>query len=71
MTAIFLKEEQIWGDKALDIIKKYGTKAAATDLAVLLGAWVSGSGYKTSEGDLSSPSWSASSDAYGDVRCVY
>ncbi len=44
----FLEEEQIFGDKALDIIKKYGTKAKITDLAVIRGGYLNsdeGTGY--------------------------
>ena len=51
-----LTEEQIWGDKKgsgqLDVMKKYGTAVAATDLAVLLGASTIGEFYRTLEGDL-------------------
>ena len=36
----FLDEEQISGDKKLDILKKYGTKCAITDFAILLGGEV-------------------------------
>ena len=45
----FLTEEQVFGDKKLDILKKYGTKAAISDYAILLGGAVS-SDYYTSEG---------------------
>ena len=37
----FLDEEQVFGDKQLDIIKKYGTKCAITDFSILLGGYVS------------------------------
>ena len=46
----FLTEDQIFGNNALDIIKKYGTKAAITDFSILLGGTVSSTIY-TSEGD--------------------
>ena len=36
----FLTEEQVFGDKQLDILKKYGTKAAISDYAILLGGSV-------------------------------
>ena len=35
----FLTEEQVFGDKQLDILKKYGTKCAITDFSVLLGGY--------------------------------
>ena len=33
----FLTEEQCFGDKQLDILKKYGTRCAITDFSILLG----------------------------------
>ena len=45
----FLTKEQVFGDKQLDILKKYGTKCAITDFAILLGGFVA-SNYYTSEG---------------------
>jgi len=39
-----LSEEEIWGiwgNRQLDVLKKYGTASAITDLAILTGAWVS------------------------------
>ncbi len=33
------RAEQLWGNKALDVIKKYGTKAAQTELCLLLGGY--------------------------------
>lgn len=66
----FLKEDQIWGDDALDVMKRYGTKVAPTDLTVILGGWVTGDDDRTSENDLTCASWSASSLGNGDVRCV-
>lgn len=40
-----LEEKQIFGDKALDVIKKRGTRAAITDFAILLGGDVSNNYY--------------------------
>lgn len=58
----FLTAEQIWGDKALDIMKRCGTTCMATDLAKILGAWV--------ESGQNADWWSASSDrGVGNVRC--
>ena len=34
----FLTEEQCFGDKQLDILKKYGTKCAITDFSILF--WI-------------------------------
>lgn len=61
MDFTFLKKDQIWGDSALDVIKKYGTKVAPTDLVVVLGAYMKeGYGCRTSEGDLTCSTWSSS-----------
>ena len=69
MQTTFLTEDQIWGGSALDVIKKYGTKTALTDLAIALGGYM-GSGSTTSEGDKAGYVWSAS--AYDDdVRVVH
>lgn len=68
MQTTFLTEDQIWGGSALDVIKKYGTQTALTDLAIALGGYM-GSGSTTSEGDKAGYVWSAS--ANGDyVRVV-
>lgn len=37
MELTLLTEDQIWGDNALDVIKKYGTKTGCSDLMTLLG----------------------------------
>ena len=66
----FLTKEQIWGDDALEVMKRYGTKIAPTDLTVILGGYMTGEDYRTSEDDLTCASWSASSYGNGDVRCV-
>ena len=70
----FLTEEQIWGDKngkgQLDVMKKYGTEVAPTDLTVILGGYITGDGDHTSEDDLTCLSWSASSNDIAHVRCV-
>lgn len=70
MDFTFLKEDQIWGDDALDVMKRYGTKVAPTDLTVILGVYMTGGGDRTSEDDLTCASWSASSLGNGRVRCV-
>ena len=65
-----LSEEQIWGDDALDVMKRYGTKVAPTDLTVILGGYMTDGDTRTSEDDLTCASWSASSCEYGGVRFV-
>ncbi len=66
-----LSEEQIWGDDALDVMKKYGTKVAPTDLAILLGVGTYNS--RTSENDPACFCWYANEnqsphcvDCFGD-----
>ncbi|MBO5996971.1 MAG: hypothetical protein J6P93_00360, partial [Alphaproteobacteria bacterium] len=61
----FLTAEQIWSDDALDIMKRYGARVAPTDLAVILGGYMTKRSERTYEGDLTCASWSASSP--GDV----
>ena len=65
-----LKEEHIWGDKALQVMKSYGTKVGMSDLGVLLGGAVSKSDNTTSDGQRAGFVWSASSGVYGYVRAV-
>ena len=69
MDFTFLKEEQIWGDGALEVMKRYGTKVVPTDLALILGGSVYRGEDFTSEGDLTCISWTASSDL-GDFVCT-
>ncbi len=45
----FLTNDQIFGNKKLNVLKKYGTKCAITDFSILLGGYVSPDDY-TSEG---------------------
>ena len=71
MDVTFLKEDQIWGDDALEVMKRYGTKVAPTDLAVILGARMGVGHERTPEGDLTCLSWTASSSVDGLVRCVF
>lgn len=47
-----LEEKQIFGDNALDVIKKSGSKAAITDFAILLGGFVSDSNHITGYNSL-------------------
>ena len=71
MDFTFLREDQIWGDDALEVMKKYGTAVAPTDLTAILGGIMgSADGTKTSEGETTCSSWSASSAGNGSVRRV-
>ena len=74
MKSIFLKVEQIWGETALKIFEKYGTKAAISDYAIFTGGFVNND-YYTSEGNSlenrCGAYWSASPSASTSVRAVY
>lgn len=70
MEVTFLREEDIWGDRALEVIQAYGTKVGISDVAIALGTMM-GSGTKNSAGVASGVAWSASSDFYDHVRTVY
>ena len=69
----FLEEKQIWGDNALEIFKKYGTKCAITDFSILLGGYVSSDDH-TSEGtsmsDRTGWYWTRTDDGGNDARVV-
>lgn len=69
MRTTFLTEDQIWGSKALDVIKKYGIKTGLTDLAIALGGCM-GRGSTTSEGEKAGYVWSASAGYDDYVRVV-
>ena len=69
----FLTEEQVFGDKQLDILKKYGTKAAITDYSILLGAGVSRGIYSSEVNTLKDRVgwwWTKSSGGDNGVRVV-
>ena len=69
----FLTEEQIFGDKQLDILKKYGTACAITDFSILLGGYVNNY-YHTNEGntdkDRTCMWWTRTDDGDNDARVV-
>ena len=69
MNTTLLTEDQIWGNQALDVMKKYGTRTALTDLAIVLGGLM-GRSTTTSEGERSGYIWSASACYGGYVRTV-
>ena len=70
MEVTFLREEEIWGDRALEVIQAYGTKVGISDTAIALGTMM-GSGTKNSAGVASGLAWSASSGRNDYVRTVY
>ena len=70
MEVTFLREEDIWGDRALEVIQAYGTKIGISDVAIALGTMM-GSGTKNSAGVASGYAWSASSTSREYVRSVY
>ena len=69
MEVTFLREEDIWGDRALEVIQAYGTAVGISDVAIALGTCM-GSGTKNSAGVASGYAWSASSNKNGNVRTV-
>ena len=69
MKVTFLREEDIWGNNALEVMQAYGTKVGVSDVAIALGTCM-GSGTKNSAGVASGVAWSASSSEYEDVRTV-
>ena len=64
MEVTFLREEDIWGDRALEVIQAYGTAVGISDVAIALGTCM-GSGTKNSAGVASGYAWSASSTEAG------
>ena len=60
MEVTFLREEDIWGDRALEVIQAYGTAVGISDVAIALGTCM-GNGTKNSAGVASGYAWSASS----------
>ena len=69
MVVTFLREEDIWGNDALEVIQAYGTAVGISDVAIALGTMM-GSGTKNSAGVASGLAWSVSSYEYEDVRTV-
>ena len=69
MEVTFLREEDIWGDRALEVIQAYGTAVGISDVAIALGTCM-GSGTKNSAGVASGVAWSASSLGNVNVRTV-
>lgn len=69
MEVTLLREEDIWGNYALEVIQVYGTKVGISDVAIALGTMM-GSGTKNSAGEASGLAWSASSSRERDVLSV-
>ena len=69
MKVTFLREEDIWGNNALEVMQAYGTKVGVSDVAIALGTCM-GSGTKNSAGVASGYAWSASSYKNVNVRTV-
>ena len=69
MEVTFLREEDIWGDRALEVIQAYGTAVGISDVAIALGTCM-GNGTKNSAGVASGYAWSASSNLSVHVRAV-
>ena len=69
----FLTSEQIFGDKKLDILKKYGESCAITDFSILLGGYVNND-YHTKEGNTDKDRtgwwWTRTYDGDNDARIV-
>ena len=69
----FLDEEQLFGNKQLDIFKKRGTKAAITDFSILLGGYVSNDYYiygGNSLKDRAGYYWTKTDNGANDARVV-
>ena len=70
----FLTAEQLFGDKQLEILKKYGMRMAVSDFSILLGGYAGFDGEYTSEGndlkDRAGYYFSSSSDGTGFVCAV-
>lgn len=69
-----LKEEEIWGSGQLEVLKKYGEKAAITDLAILTGAFVEDKEYNIEEDKTLAGrvgwQWTSSDDKDGNVLAI-
>ena len=69
----FLTKEQVFGDNKLNIFERYGTNAAITDFAILLGGFVSNENYYDDNDSLEWRTnfyWTCSNDSYGYVHVV-
>ena len=70
MAMTLLKAEELWGSKALEIMRDDAMRAASlSDLAVLLGGWQD-QDYQASDGKPAGYLWSASANDNGNVQTV-
>lgn len=69
-----LSKEQVFGDHALQVIKKYGSQAALTDLAIVTGAYVGDTYYHIKWDDTrkgrAGKQWTTTADGYGNVLTI-
>ena len=73
MEVTLLKEEQVFSEDRLKIFDEYGTKAAMTDFAILLGGEANGWNYYRDNKSLEGRTgwyWISSDDKANDVSVV-
>ena len=70
MEITFLKQEDIWGDSALQVLKAYGTQTGLTDCSIILGAYVTHPHYRTIEADRAGLIFLQTHDGYGNTRSI-
>ena len=70
MDFTFLKEDQIWGDDALEVMKHYGTEVTPTDLSYLLGGIIADNPTFGGGITITCEPWTASLSGNGYVCCV-
>ena len=66
----FLELDEILGEKRLDIFKKIGVGAKATDFAIMLGAYVPEIFMKKSNRQLYTSYWTKTTDEYSNVYLI-
>ena len=69
----FLTEEQVEGEQQLEVFKRYGTKCAITDFAILLGGYVSRDDYANEGITLKNRTgwyWTKNPNGANDARVV-
>lgn len=69
----FLEDDELFGNRQLDIISKRGKKAAITDFSILLGGYVSDYIFVNSDNCLENRTgyyWTKTDDSAGDVLAV-
>lgn len=69
----FLENEEVFGNRQLDIISKRGKKAAITDFSILLGGYVSDDFFVNSDNGLENRTgyyWTKTDDGDNDALAV-